>query len=103
LQDGKTGAGILNWQSYSVLLEASVLLSAASSFFAIFLGDLAFRRYHRTQDLALLFLAAFVENVGYRQLMAWWGCVGTWQMLRGGGTWGSIKRKALATRPIARV
>ena len=80
-----------------------MLLSAASSFFAVFLNDLAFRRYHRARDLALLFLATFVENVGYRQLNAWWGCVGTWQMWSGGGgAWGSIKRKTLATKPAAR-
>jgi cellulose synthase/poly-beta-1,6-N-acetylglucosamine synthase-like glycosyltransferase len=94
--------GALNWHSYRVLLAASVLLSAASSFFAVLLNDLAFRRYHRAQDLALLFLATFVENVGYRQLNAWWGCVGTWQMWSGGGgAWGSIKRKTLATRPAS--
>ena len=96
--------GVLNWHSYRVLLAASVLLSAASSFFAVLLNDLAFRRYHRAQDLALLFLATLVENAGYRQLNAWWGCVGTWQMWSGGGgAWGPMQRKTLATTPVARV
>jgi cellulose synthase/poly-beta-1,6-N-acetylglucosamine synthase-like glycosyltransferase len=96
--------GILNWHSYRVFLAASVLLGAASSFFAVLLNDLAFRRYRRPRDLTLLFLAAFGENLGYRQLVAWWGCVGTWQILSGsGGAWGTIKRKALATKPVTRV
>ena len=95
--------GVLNWHSYGVLLAASLLLSAASTFFAVLLNDLAFRHYHRGRDLALLFLATLAENVGYRQLNAWWGCVGTWQMWSGGGgAWGSIQRKTLATKPVAR-
>ena len=96
-------SGILNGHSYRVFVGASVLLSAACSFFAVLLNDLAFRRYRRPQDLVVLFMAAFAENVGYRQLVAWWKCVGTWQMLSGGGggSWGSIKRKTLATKPVA--
>jgi hypothetical protein len=53
---------------------------------------------------AALSVGSLLENLGYRQLTAWWGCVGTWQSLRGGGgTWGSIKRKDLAHQPVARV
>lgn len=102
---GTTAAllGILNGHSYRVFLGASVLLSAACSFFAVILNDLAFRRYRRPRDLVVLFMAAFVENLGYRQLVAWWKCVGTWQALSGGGgSWGSIQRKTLGTKPVAR-
>jgi cellulose synthase/poly-beta-1,6-N-acetylglucosamine synthase-like glycosyltransferase len=95
--------GLLNWEHYRVILTAGVLLSAASSFLAVLLDDVTGRRYPRAPELAALGLSAFMENFGYRQLTAWWGCVGTWQTLRGQGGWGSIKRKDMARHPVARV
>jgi len=95
--------GALDWHSYRALLAASVVLGAAASLLAVLLNDLAFRRYRRAQDLAFLFAASLLENLGYRQLNAWWGCVGTWQLWsRGGGDWGTMKRKPFATKPVAR-
>jgi cellulose synthase/poly-beta-1,6-N-acetylglucosamine synthase-like glycosyltransferase len=95
--------GVLHWEHYRVLLTAGVLLGAASSLLAVLLDDVTVRRYPRTRELSALILSSLIENLGYRQLTAWWGCVGTWQSLRGGGTWGSIKRKDLSQRPVARV
>jgi hypothetical protein len=95
--------GLLNWEHYRVVLTAGVLLSAASSFLAVLLDDVTGRRYLRAREVSALGLSAFLENFGYRQITAWWGCVGTWQMLRGQGGWGSIKRKDMAERPVARV
>jgi len=86
--------GILNWSHYKVLLATSILLGAATTLLAIFLSDLTARRYLRGRDLALLCLAAVLENFGYRQLNAWWGCVGTVQALTGKGGWGPMKRRA---------
>ena len=86
--------GILNWTHYSVLLATSILLGAATTLLAVFLSDLTARRYLRGRDLALLCLAALLENFGYRQLNAWWGCVGTVQALTGKGGWGPMKRRA---------
>jgi cellulose synthase/poly-beta-1,6-N-acetylglucosamine synthase-like glycosyltransferase len=84
--------GVLNWEHYRAVLTAAVLLSAATTFAAVLLDDLIARRYPRARELAALGLAALVENLGYRQLLAWWGCVGTWQTARGTGGWGAIKR-----------
>jgi hypothetical protein len=95
--------GILNWEHYRVLLTASVLLSAATALLAVLLDDATVRRYPPTRELVAVSVVSVVENLGYRQLTAWWGCVGTWQSLRGGGTWGSIKRKELAHRSVAGV
>lgn len=45
-------------------------------------------------SLALLVLVAILENCGYRQLNAWWSCVGTVQAMTGKGGWGVMKRRA---------
>lgn len=86
--------GFLNWSHYRVLLAVSVLFGAFTTLLAVFLSDLTARRYLRGRDLALLCAAAVLENVGYRQLNAWWGCVGTFQALTGKGGWGPMKRRA---------
>jgi cellulose synthase/poly-beta-1,6-N-acetylglucosamine synthase-like glycosyltransferase len=86
--------GILNWSHYRILLGISVLFGAATTLLAVLLSDLTARRYLRGRDLALLCAAAVLENVGYRQLNSWWGCVGTFQALTGKGGWGPMKRRA---------
>jgi cellulose synthase/poly-beta-1,6-N-acetylglucosamine synthase-like glycosyltransferase len=86
--------GLLNWSHYRVLLAASVLFGASTTLLAVLLSDLTARRYLRGRDLALLCAAAVLENIGYRQLNSWWGCVGTFQALTGKGGWGPMKRRA---------
>jgi cellulose synthase/poly-beta-1,6-N-acetylglucosamine synthase-like glycosyltransferase len=87
-------AGVLSWVHYRVLLAVSFLFGAAVTLVAIFLSDLATRRYLRGRDLALLIAAAILENLGYRQLNSWWGCVGTVQAITGKGGWGPMTRRA---------
>ena len=90
--------GFLNWYHYRVLLAVSVLFGAASTLLAVLLSDVASRRYNRGRDLALLVTVAILENVGYRQLNSWWGCVGTVQALTGKGGWGQMRRRAFEGR-----
>ena len=86
--------GILDWSHYRILLAVSVLFGASTTLLAVLLSDLTARRYLRGRDLALLCAAAVLENVGYRQLNSWWGCVGTIQALTGKSGWGPMKRRA---------
>jgi hypothetical protein len=86
--------GILDWSHYRILLAVSILFGASTTLLAVLLSDLSARRYLRGRDLALLCAAAVLENVGYRQLNSWWGCVGTIQALTGKGGWGPMKRRA---------
>ena len=90
--------GVLNWSHYRVLLAVSVLFGAAATMFAVLLSDVATRRYNRGRDLALLVAVAILENVGYRQLNSWWGCVGTVQAMTGKGGWGQMRRRAFESR-----
>jgi cellulose synthase/poly-beta-1,6-N-acetylglucosamine synthase-like glycosyltransferase len=42
----------------------------------------AFHRHDRWRDLGAAFFASFLENLGYRQLTAWWRLEGWWASLR---------------------
>ena len=44
-------------------------------------------------DLLQLFVLAIVENLGYRQLSAWWRLKGTISVLRGVQGWGHMQRR----------
>lgn len=86
--------GILNWGHFRVLLAVSILFGAAVTLVAIFLSDVATRKYLSTRDLAFLLAAAIFENLGFRQFNAWCGCVGTVQAMIGKGGWGPMTRRA---------
>jgi cellulose synthase/poly-beta-1,6-N-acetylglucosamine synthase-like glycosyltransferase len=85
--------GLLNWQMFLVLVATSILFGTATTLMAVFLSDVATRRYMRGADLIRLLAAALLENCGYRQLNAWWGCVGTFQTLTGARGWGIVRRR----------
>jgi len=52
-----------------VLLAASLLFGAAVRLVAVFLSDVASRRYLRGRDLAILFAAAGLENADFTSSM----------------------------------
>jgi cellulose synthase/poly-beta-1,6-N-acetylglucosamine synthase-like glycosyltransferase len=87
-------AGVLNWSAYIVLLEVSVLFGAATTLLAVFLSDIGTGRYQRNRDLALLVATAILENAGYRQLISWWGVLGTLQLVTRKRSWGPMTRRA---------
>ncbi len=63
--------GLLNHGLVLVVVLVAFGLGAFLSACAITLEELIFHRYRRGRDLAGLFLAALVENIGYRQVHAW--------------------------------
>jgi cellulose synthase/poly-beta-1,6-N-acetylglucosamine synthase-like glycosyltransferase len=85
--------GVLSWRAYGTMLIVSLLFGGAMTLMAVFVNDAVTRRYHRTSDLLLIIATALLENVGYRQLNSWWGCVGTVQAVTGKGGWGSQVRR----------
>ncbi len=61
---------------------------------AMAVEELSFHKYPRWRDLGALLLAAVLENLGYRQLTAWWRLEGLWAGLRGGAhVWGTMTRE----------
>lgn len=86
--------GLINWQMFVVMTAVSVLFGAAVTLLALLMSDVATRRYMGGGDLVLLVAVALLESCGYRQMNAWWGCVGTAQAMTGPAKWGVIKRRA---------
>jgi cellulose synthase/poly-beta-1,6-N-acetylglucosamine synthase-like glycosyltransferase len=90
--------GLLN-PSFALLfalfaLGYGVLLSLAS----LALEEFSYHRYPRWRDLGIAIVAAFLENVGYRQLHAWWRLRGLVAELRGSVvSWGEMPRQGLAS------
>lgn len=74
-------------------LALAIAFGIALSVMAVGLEELTFRRYHRTSDLLQLLWLAIVENIGYRQLNAWWRIKGILSSLRGSREWGQMQRK----------
>lgn len=78
-------------------LVIALLYAVLVSVLSVLLDDMAFRRYPRIRDLALLVLAAIVENVGYRQLTVWWRVRAFWEFWRGDLSWGAMERRGVGT------
>jgi cellulose synthase/poly-beta-1,6-N-acetylglucosamine synthase-like glycosyltransferase len=78
------------------LLFAAVAVGygLALSLAALALEELSYRRYRRARDLAAMGAAAVLENVGYRQLHAWW---------RLQGLVASVRRREAVWEPMVRV
>ena len=63
---------------FAVALGYGVLLSIVS----IVIEELSYHRYERWRDLRSAVVVSFVENIGFRQLHAWWRLQGLWQAIR---------------------
>jgi cellulose synthase/poly-beta-1,6-N-acetylglucosamine synthase-like glycosyltransferase len=78
---------------FAVALGYGILLSVA----ALLVEELSYHRYDRWSDLGAAVAAAVFENVGYRQLHAWWRLHGLWEAVRGRHLeWGVMTRTGFA-------
>jgi cellulose synthase/poly-beta-1,6-N-acetylglucosamine synthase-like glycosyltransferase len=87
--------GILDTRFMVVFLAVAVLYGILLSVGAVLLEDMAFRRYPRVRDLALLVLVGVLENLGYRQATAWWRTRAFWDYWRGDVGWGRMERRGI--------
>jgi hypothetical protein len=79
---------------FAVALGYGILLSLT----ALLVEELSYHRYDHWRDLGVAVAASIVENVGYRQLHAWWRLQGLWQALhRRQLDWGVMTRRGFAT------
>jgi len=88
--------GVLDAAFMALFLVVAILYGILLSVSAVLLEDMAFRRYPRARDLALLALVGVVENLGYRQATAWWRARAFWDYWRGDLGWGRMERRGLA-------
>jgi cellulose synthase/poly-beta-1,6-N-acetylglucosamine synthase-like glycosyltransferase len=85
--------GALSADYLIAFLAATFALGVAISVGALAIEEAELRRFPRASDLARLGLAAILENLGYRQLNAFWRLQGLWQWARGVSTWGEMSRR----------
>ena len=76
-----------------VMLVASVLFSVFVTLLALLAEEVSFRRYRGLPDLFRAIYATVEENVGYRQLNAWWRLEGLVEVARRQAHhWGDMQR-----------
>ncbi|MBK7689062.1 MAG: glycosyltransferase [Elusimicrobia bacterium] len=71
----------------------------ALSIAAVSLEEQSFHRFRRTRDYMHLFVLAFLENFGYRQLVTYWRLHGLLTSLFRVKGWGAMKRLGVLHRP----
>lgn len=80
---------------FIISVFGGVLLSLS----ALLLEEVSFHRYPRWNEIFTLSLYAIAENFGYRQLTLWWRLRATCSYaMRREATWGTMQRKAFASR-----
>ncbi|WP_208542977.1 glycosyltransferase family 2 protein [Nocardioides euryhalodurans] len=85
---------LVNPEVVVLLLAASVLFAVFVTLVALLAEELSFRRYRGLRDLFRAVWAAVEENLGYRQLNAFWRLGGLVEALRGTRhDWGEMTRK----------
>lgn len=84
-----------------LFLTVSILFGIVLSMSAVVLEELTQRRYPAPKDVALLFIAAIVENLGFRQLLTVWRTRGLIDGIRRKQGWGAMERRGFGTRPAA--
>jgi cellulose synthase/poly-beta-1,6-N-acetylglucosamine synthase-like glycosyltransferase len=74
--------GLLSYDALFAFLLLAFGLGYLITFITILIEEMLFKTYHKTGDLLMLFLAAILENFGYRQVNALWRCEGLVNWLR---------------------
>lgn len=88
--------GLIEKELALLFLVVSILFGMLLSMSAVVLEELTQRRYPAPGDVARLFLAAVVENLGFRQLLTIWRTRGLIDGLRGKQGWGAMERRGFA-------
>lgn len=79
---------------FLVAIGYGILLSVAS----IAIEEVTYHRFPGWRDLGIAVVAAVVENLGYRQLHAWWRLRGLFAAMRGReASWGVMTRTGFTT------
>ena len=76
-----------------LFLTVSIIYGMVVSFIAVLAEEVAFKTYSDFKDVAILSLYSFLENLGYRQIHAWWQFKGLIDFFKGKKSWGKMIRK----------
>jgi len=87
-------AGLISWDMFALFLLVSLGLGILLSVAGVLLEQLSFQMYPKVRQTLVLVLVGIAENLGYRQLIAWWRIVGLYRWAtQDEGAWGTMKRK----------
>jgi len=79
-----------------VLLATSLLYAVVLTLAALVIEELSVRRYRGLRDLAIAVWVSLEENIGCRQVNAWWRMGGSLEAWRGTKhDWGDMQRRGL--------
>ncbi len=88
--------GIISFQAMVAYLVTVMGLGIMHSVNALLLEEISFHAYPKFWHAMVLFLAALLENFGYRQMNSLWRLMGLLQwMFRREGQWGEMKRRGI--------
>jgi cellulose synthase/poly-beta-1,6-N-acetylglucosamine synthase-like glycosyltransferase len=73
----------------------AILLGALLSVSALALEEFSFRRHPRNRDVLRMVQFAFLEAIGYRQIIGVVRVVGLWDVLRRRRHWGDMSRRGI--------
>jgi len=98
---------IVVWWSFGLLslpfllgfLAVAFLLGILLSIAALALEEFSFRRHRRNREVARLLFFSVVENLGYRQLVAFWRFLAFIDLARRRSGWGEMQRKGFRSAP----
>jgi cellulose synthase/poly-beta-1,6-N-acetylglucosamine synthase-like glycosyltransferase len=81
--------GQITWPALGAFVLMAVGLGTLVSASALLLEEIAFGTYRRPRQMVRLLAAVVMENLGYRQLNAWWRLLGLWRWASGNGATGA--------------
>lgn len=88
--------GILDLEYFLAFTALVFTFGVSISVCSLILEEAELRRFPKARDLAVLTLAAVLENFGYRQINNFWRIKGWWQYLRADQQWGEMTRTGLS-------
>jgi cellulose synthase/poly-beta-1,6-N-acetylglucosamine synthase-like glycosyltransferase len=87
--------GAINWTFALLFLAAAIVFGMILSVTALLLEEMTTRRYEKLSDVFIMMGYALLENLGFRQIHAWWRFRGLIDFLRGRKDWGTMVRKGV--------
>ena len=83
----------------TLFFVVSILYGMVVSLISVLAEEIAYKTYSSTKDILILAAYSFIENLGYRQLHAFWQVSGIIDFIKGNKSWGDMKRKGFEVHP----
>ncbi|HZJ31876.1 MAG TPA: glycosyltransferase [Vicinamibacterales bacterium] len=94
-------AGFVGWGFALAFLIVNIGFGTLLSVSSLLLDEISYHTYPRFRQILALLVAATVENLGYRQMTAYWRLVGLVHWIAGTKAhWGDMKRTAEWSSPL---